>query len=234
MTGDRRLFPRPQFLDVLLLVEEVDDFAAVAVVVGMVHHFHPLAGPGNVHFQNLADVGLWPIGQHDDAIGEQDGFIDFVGHHDRRYMVFFADLHQLFLQVATGKGIQRPKRFIQQQQLGLDGKGTGDRHPLLHPPRQLIGWLVCRVAQSHHVNVAFHNLLTFVGRQVTQHIVHRQGNVLPHRHPRQQRIVLEHHHAIGAGTEDLFPLQHHQPIGGQIQPRHHVQQRGLATTRVAN
>ena len=107
----------------------------------MFHYFHPLAGAGNIHVQNLPNLGARAVGEHHDPIAQQHRLIHVVGHHHGGDLVFLANLHQLFLQIPASQSIQRAEGFIQQQQLGLERQGTGDRHSLLHPAGQLTGAL---------------------------------------------------------------------------------------------
>ena len=119
-------------LDPLLAVEEVDDLRPEAVVARVVNHLQPLTRPGNIHLENTADLGARTVGEHHDPIGEKHRFIHVMGDHDSRECVLIANLHELLLQIAAGQGIEGSKRFIQQEQFGLDRQRTGDGHPLAH------------------------------------------------------------------------------------------------------
>ena len=148
--------------------------------------------------------------------------------------MLIADLHELLLQIAPCQRVEGPKGFIQQQQLGLDRQGAGNRHPLAHAPGKLQGWFVGSVGQSHHGDVVLHHGLALRFGEVGHHLIHRQGDVLAHREPGQQRVVLEHHHLVRPGPLDGFALQQHGAIAGEIQPGDHVQQGALAATGVAD
>ena len=75
-----------------------------------------------------------------------------------------------------------------------------------------------------------------------------EGDVVDHIQPRQQRVLLEHHAALGTGAGDLIaqlgamdPCRHQAVIiaqsnhaaAGLNKPGHQIQQRGLTATRGA-
>ncbi len=53
-------------------------------------------------------------------------------------------------------------------------------------------------------------------------------NVLAHRHPRHQRIILEHHTAIRPRSVDRLAIDQHFTCIGLLQTRDQRDQRGLA------
>ena len=55
----------------------------------------------------------------------------------------------------------------------------------------------------------------------------------PHVEPGQQRVLLEHHAAVGAGPDDRAAVEQDLALGGVRKPAMHVQQRGLAAARGA-
>jgi hypothetical protein len=61
-----------------------------------------------------------------------------------------------------------------------------------------------------------------------------QGDVLAHRQPGQQRIVLEHHHLVRAGAAHRLAIHQHRAARGQIEAGDHVEQGRLAAAGMAN
>ena len=157
-----------------------------------------------------------------------------MGHHHGGELVLIADLHELLLQVAPAEGIEGPEGFIEQQQLRLDRQGAGDRHPLAHAAGQFAGQLVAGMAQAHHLDVLLHQGLAVLAGEAGHHLIDGQGDVLLHREPGQQRVVLEHHHLVGARALHRFAIHQHRAARGQIEAGDHVQQRALATAGVAD
>ena len=215
-----------------LLLQEADQLAAQAVILGVLQNRQALARPRERHREDLADAGLRTVGHHHDAVGKQQGFIHIVGHHHGGDAGLLADLHQLLLQVAAGEGIEGAEGLIEQQQPRPDRQGAGNRHPLLHASRQLGRKLVGRRAQPHQRQVAVDDLAPLAGSELRHHPIHRQGHVLAHGLPGQQRIVLEHHHPVWARLGDLPPLDQDAAAAGLAQARQQVEQGALAAAGV--
>ncbi len=61
-----------------------------------------------------------------------------------------------------------------------------------------------------------------------------EHHVLLHREPGEERVALEHHAAIGAGTEHRLPVELHLAARRVVEPRQDADQRGLAAPRGAD
>jgi hypothetical protein len=157
-----------------------------------------------------------------------------VGDHEHRLLRLAHDAHQLVLDGAARQRIQRAKRLVQQQHLGLDGKGARNAHALLHATRQLRRLLVDGRQQAHHAHKLFHMRIDLGARPVGPARLHGKGDVLAHREPGHERMALEHHAALQAGARHLAAVHEHMAAGGRVQPGQHVQDGGLAATRVAD
>ena len=157
-----------------------------------------------------------------------------MGHHHGGDAGLLTDLHQLLLQIAAGDCIEGAEGFIQQQQPGANGQGAGDGHPLLHAAGELTGVLIGGMAEAHQLNALFDALALLGSRGAAHHVVHRQGDVLAHGLPRQQRIVLEHHHPLGTGISHLASIHQDAAAAGLGEASHQVEQCGFAATRVAD
>jgi len=170
----------------LLAVEKVDHLGAQAVVAGVMHHSHALARARNIHLEQAANFGTGAIGEHHDAIREQHRLIHVMGDHDGSELVLVADLHQFFLQIATGERIEGTEGLIQKQQFGLDRQGPGDRNPLAHAPGKLLGELMASVAKTHHLHVLQHHRITLGGGKTWHHLINGKRDVFLHRQPGEQ------------------------------------------------
>jgi hypothetical protein len=137
--------------------------------------------------------------------------------------------------VRTRQRVERAEGLVEEQHLGLHRQGAGDADALLHAARDLRGQPVERVRHVHELEVAQHPLAPLRRRlAVAEHLVDRQRDVLPHREPRQQRMVLEHDGAVGTGRVDLATVEDHAAAGRPEQPGDDVQHRRLAAARVAD
>ncbi len=83
-----------------------------------------------------------------DAVGQQDRLVDVMGDHEDGLVGAAPDLQQLVLDGAAGQRVQRAERLVQEQQLGVVGKGAGDGHALAHAARQLAGLAVDRLRSA--------------------------------------------------------------------------------------
>src|SRR6266568_2651897 len=95
-----------------------------------------IAWPRQGHVHDLADHA-GRCGQHHHAVGEVDRLVDVVGDEDNGDVEFIAHPQDQVLELEAGLRVDRGERLVHQQQLGLVDKRPGDRHPLLHPARQL-------------------------------------------------------------------------------------------------
>ncbi|MNY50246.1 hypothetical protein D3C86_1857390 [compost metagenome] len=73
--------------------------------------------------------------KHHDAVGHRQCFLLVVCDQKRCDSQSSLQLFQLDLQFLAQLAIKRPKGFIQQQDLGLEYDGAGQRHTLLLAPR---------------------------------------------------------------------------------------------------
>jgi hypothetical protein len=70
--------------------------------------------------------GESPVGQDEDPVGQKDGLVDVVcDEEDRRVMPFVQPDHQ-FVHPDPGEGVERPERFVQEQEVRLTHEGAGD------------------------------------------------------------------------------------------------------------
>src|SRR5262249_25690553 len=78
-------------------------------------------------------------GHHDDAIGEDQRFVDVVGYEDRRLLALLVYADQLFLHHLPRHRVERCERLVHQEDLAVGGEEASESDPLLHPSRELAG-----------------------------------------------------------------------------------------------
>ena len=152
-----------------------------------------------------------------------------MGDEGDRTPVLFPDLGQEPLRGRTGERIERPERLVHQQHLRVVCERAGDRHPLLHPARELLRIGARELCEAHLLEQPARDPPPLLLRQAFQ--LRTELDVLPHTQPREERVRLEDHPAVRARTVDLVAVEVDAARGRPHEPAHHVQQRGLATTR---
>ena len=73
----------------------------------------------------LADQAALLAAQQQEAVGQQQGFVDVVRHQDRGGMVACADFQQQGLHFAAGDFIQGAEGFVEQQDFGCARQAAG-------------------------------------------------------------------------------------------------------------
>src|SRR4051812_9117762 len=79
-----------------------------------------------------------PCAHHDDAVGEEDRLVDLVGNEEHRLAGLVPDLEQLLLHELARLRVERGKRLVHQQDLGVGGERAGQVAALLHAARKLV------------------------------------------------------------------------------------------------
>ena len=74
-----------------------------------------------------------------DAVGDQEGAGQFVGHHHHAHGVGFLEVQDQIVDTRRGDRVQARGRFVEEQDLGIHGHGTGESGALLHASAQLRG-----------------------------------------------------------------------------------------------
>ena len=88
--------------------------------------------------RELLDDAARARGEEQDAVGEDEGLVDTVGHEEHRRAGASAGqalefgLHQL-----ARLGVERGKGLVHEQELGFRGEGAGERGTLLHAAGEL-------------------------------------------------------------------------------------------------
>ncbi len=125
----------------------VNDRAVKGVHVADELADHP-ADRGFVDVHRAADLGD-PAQVHDgDAFSHGHGFFLIVGHHDAGHANALDDLDQLKLHLRAQLFIQCAHRFVEQQQLGTFGQGTGQGHALALAAGKLVRLCAWRTGSS--------------------------------------------------------------------------------------
>jgi hypothetical protein len=70
------------------------------------------------------------VAHHEDAIGQRDGFVDIVGDEQDAGLMIGHQLADQLVHADTGERIERGKRLVEQQKLGLLHQRAGEGNAL--------------------------------------------------------------------------------------------------------
>jgi hypothetical protein len=99
------------------------------------------------------------------------------------------------------------------------------------PPEKLVRIAFLEAGEAHQLDVAADDLLAVDGRDALH--LQAEGNVVVHRHPGEQRVILEHHRTLPGRLAHRLAIDQDAADRGLLEAGHHGQQRGLAAAAVA-
>ena len=88
---------------VALSFEESDEMPAQRVVLGMLHHRRSVSRSSERNRQDVADGGVGTVGHHHHAVGEEQGLIDIVRHHQCGLLIGGPEINQSLLQFISSQ-----------------------------------------------------------------------------------------------------------------------------------
>ena len=97
----------------------------------------------------------------DDAITQEECFVDAMGNEDHRLGLNFVDVEEFFLKLLWRQGIEGTERLIEEQNVGLSGKGPRQPHALLHAARQFGRVVIFETAQPHKFDIMVNDRFDF-------------------------------------------------------------------------
>src|SRR5262245_55216199 len=107
-------------------LEKVEDGVAEPEVLGLRHDLLAPARPREGHVMDAAHRRWRAARHHHDTIGEEQGLVHVVSHHEDRLLLGLPQLHQLVLQLHPRERVEQRERLVQQQQAGLESEGARD------------------------------------------------------------------------------------------------------------
>ena len=169
---------------------------------------------------------------HGDARGQRHGLDLVVGDVDGRFGDALVQLLDLDPHVDAELGVEVRERLVEQEQRGIAHQRPAHRHALPLPARQLAGLAPEEGFDLQQRRDPLHRLVLLgLGHPAA---LHAEGDVLPHRHGRVERVGLEHHGDVPVLRLDVVDqtIADADLAGGdRLEPRDHRQQGGFAATR---
>jgi hypothetical protein len=155
-----------------------------------------------------------------------------MGDEDGRNLQALVEHAQLELHILTELGIQGRKRFIQEEEPGVDCQGPCDGHPLALAPGELGDVPVCQAGHPHE----FQKLLDPASAGRFVHLPHPEavGDVVSDGEMGKESERLKDHPEIalvGRLLGDIFLFQNNSTPRRPFQAGDEAQQCGLAASR---
>jgi hypothetical protein len=171
-----------------------------------------------------------PGAEHDHAGAEEHRLRNAMGDEDDGLFGLFPDVQQLEVHLLAGKRIERPERFVHQDQLGIVDQRARNRGALLHAAGQLVGELVLVTGEpDQRKEVAGARAARSHGKAED---LRRQQHVVDHAPPFQQQWLLENHADVARRIERLGFGADRDLAGVEgMQTGENLEQGGLAATR---
>ena len=197
-------------------------------------------GSGGVSAGLVDDVHDAAVEYVDHAVGVGgDGGV--VGDHDQRVVVALDHGLDQGEDLFAGAAVQVPRRLVGKDDVGVGYQGAGDAHALLLAAAHLRGLVVQVLLQPEVAEHLARGGAALAGADAAVDQGH--GHVLQRGHGGEEVELLEDeadvpkakiHQLLFVHLLQVLPRDHDAAAGGLFQPRHHVQQRGLAAARAAD
>ncbi len=182
-----------------------------------------------VDLGGCADLFEAALAEDGDAVAHRQGLLLVVGDEDERDADLALQRLEFQLHLLAQFQVQGAEGFVEQQDAGAADQGAGERDPLALAAREL-GGPPGAVALQADLGERLTGLPQPLG---LGHLADLQGvgDVLLHRHVREERVVLEDGVDVafeGREAGDLLPGQFDPALGGRLEPGDQTQHRGLA------
>ncbi len=167
------------------------------------------------------------VGQHEDAVREDKGFLDIMRDEDHGLARFPPDPDDFLAHPPSRVGIERGERLVHQDDLRFDRKRPGDGDALALPAGEHRRILVHVLVQPDHRQQPFRGRAHLGLRPIAEAKLHAEFDIAPRRAPGHETRRLEY---IGKLVPALFrrkPHDGHVAALGRKQVAHQPQRRRL-------
>ena len=183
-----------------------------------------LARPGQRDLEIGADAaGIFA--EHDDAIGEQHGFLDVVGDDEDglgRDGFLAPELQQFTAQILGGEDIEGGEGLVHEKDFGLDDQGPGKADALLHAAGEFLGIGLLEAVEADGVEDFEAALAALEGVDATS--LERGFHVLIDGEPGEESEALKDDGDIGGAIADGFAVPEDLAGRGEGEAGEHAQQ----------
>ncbi len=151
-----------------------------------------------------------PHGEGDDAVGEQNAFVDIVGDEEYGGAFLLPDAFNFILQRGAGEGVEALEGFHPGGGPGsfmARARATARDAAWRMPPESSEGSLKRAGKRVDHADVVFHVPAALGAGPLGKNLIDSQKNVVKNAQPGEERIILEHQRAFRAGGGDGLALE---------------------------
>src|SRR5688572_12899928 len=169
--------------------------------------------------------------QHHHAVAEEHRLLDVVGDEHDGLARALPDARHFLLHGLARLRVERAEGLVHQQHLRIERQHARERRALLHAAGDLGRIVVAEFRQAHDLQVTryrFFNPSFFIALGFQP-----PGDIPRHRLPREQRELLEHHAAVGAGAVHRVAVDLDRTLG-RDEAAHDVQEGALAAAARAD
>ena len=155
-----------------------------------------------------------------------------MGDHHAGHAHALEDIDHFKLHTVAQLFIQRAHRLIKQQQFRAFCQAAGQGHALALAAGELVRLTLRELLHVHQAQHLGHARGNFSLRQLI--LLQAKGDILLHRHMREQRVGLEHHvdrALIRRHAGEVHAVEHDLPGGGLFKTGQHTQQGRFTTAR---
>jgi len=187
-----------------------------------------VSGLGHLDQEVGADVaGI--AAEHDDAIGEQDGFFNVVGDQEDGlggHGLVGPELEQFRAEVLGGEHVEGAEGLVHEENLRLDDEGAGKADALLHAAGELLGVSSFKAVEADGVKHLHAAGAALDGVDAAS--LKRGLDIFKDREPGEEREALKDNGDVDLGVGDGLFMPIDMARGGDGEAGEHAQHGGLA------
>src|SRR6185437_11049337 len=166
--------------------------------------------------------------EHDDAVGEEDGFLDVVGNEEdglRGDGFFLPELEQFAAEVFGGEYVERGKGFVHEEDFRLNDEGAGEADALTHTAGKFLGIGGFKTVEADGIENFEAALAALLGRHTAG--FQRRLDVFQNGEPGKESKALEDDGDVDLDLRNWLAMPKNLATRRLRKPRQHAQEGGF-------
>ncbi len=147
-----------------------------------------MPGIGTVH-RNVGLDARGPVAEDDDAVGQEQRFLDIVRDQQRGEALALPERHDFGLHGDARQRIELAERLVENEDPRIVHQRPCQRHPLRHAARQLVRIGVAELREPDQVEGGIDTLPLALQDALR---LEAERDIVPDGPPRKQRRILKH------------------------------------------